>query len=69
VAKITHDNALRMFSFDAFKHVPKKQATVAALRAQAADVDLGYRSSARLKKEGTEPVSVMNLVTSLPSTG
>ncbi len=67
VAKITHQNALRLFSFDAFSHVPAALATVGALRAQATDVDLGYRSSARLKKVGTEPVSVLNLVESLPS--
>jgi predicted TIM-barrel fold metal-dependent hydrolase len=67
VAKITHANALRVFSFDAFAHVPKAEATVGALRAQAGDVDLGYRSSARLKKEGTSPVSVLDLVSSLPT--
>ncbi len=67
IAKITHENALRLFSFDAFVHVPKQEATVSALRAQATDVDLGYRSSARLKKEGTETVSVLTLVTGLPS--
>jgi len=65
VAKITHENALRIFSFDAFRHVPKPDATVGALRAQAADVDLGYRSSARLRKEGTEPVSVLSLASQL----
>jgi hypothetical protein len=65
VAKITHENALRIFSFDAFTHVPREQATVGALRAQAADVDLGYRSSARLKKEGTETVSVLSLASQL----
>ncbi len=67
IAKITHENALRIFSFDAFGHLPKPEATVGALRAQATDVDLGYRSSARLKKEGTETVSVLQLVTGLPS--
>ena len=67
VAKVTHENTLRAFSFDAFSHVPAAQATVGALRAQATDVDLGYRSSARLKKVGTEPVTVLNLVESLPS--
>jgi predicted TIM-barrel fold metal-dependent hydrolase len=67
VAKITHENALRLFSFDAFKHVPKSEATVGALRAQAADVDLGYRSSARLRKEGTDTVSVLDLVASVPA--
>ena len=66
VAKITHENALRLFSFNPFTHVSKDQATVGALRTQATDVDLGYRSSARLKKEGTAPVSVRSLTTALP---
>ena len=68
VAKITHENALRIFSFDAFAHVPEGQATVAALRAEATDVDLGYRSSPRLKKEGTATVSVLDLASALPPT-
>lgn len=67
IAKITHENALRIFSFDAFGRVPKEEVTVGALRAQATDVDLGYRSSARLKKEGTETVSVLTLVSGLPT--
>jgi predicted TIM-barrel fold metal-dependent hydrolase len=67
IDRITHGNALRIFSFDAFAHVPKDLATVGALRAQAADVDLGYRSSERLKKGGTETVSVLSLAASLPS--
>ena len=66
MAKITHENALRLFSFNPFTHVSKDQATVGALRTQATDVDLGYRSSARLKKEGTAPVSVRSLTTALP---
>ena len=65
VAKITHENALQVFSFDAFAHVPKSVATVGALRAQATDVDLGYRSSARLKKTGTDTVSVLSLASTL----
>jgi predicted TIM-barrel fold metal-dependent hydrolase len=68
-AKITHQNALRIFSFDPFAHISKDQATVGALRAQATDVDLGYRSSSRLKKEGTETVTVLTLASRLPSTG
>ena len=36
-------------------------------RAQARDVDLGYRSSARLKKEGEEIVSVLSLASSIAS--
>jgi predicted TIM-barrel fold metal-dependent hydrolase len=69
VAKITHLNAMRLFSFDLFSHVPAEQATVGALRAQASDVDLGFRSSARLKKTGTKPTSVLDLVSQLPQTG
>ena len=30
---------MRNFSFDAFAHVPREQATVGALRARATDVD------------------------------
>jgi predicted TIM-barrel fold metal-dependent hydrolase len=69
IAKITHENALRIFSFDPFAHVPRAQATVGALRRRAADVDLGHRSSPRLKKEGREPVSVLTLTSALPATG
>jgi len=66
VAKITHENALRLFSFAPFTHVPKDQATVGALRARATDVDLGYRSSERLRKDGTDLVTVRTLTAALP---
>ena len=65
IVRITHRNAMRVFSFDPFSHVRAEQATVGALRSQAGDVDLGYRSSARLKKGGSEPVSVMSLASTL----
>ena len=39
--------------------------TVGALRAQATDVDLGFRSSERLKKTGTDTVSVLDLAAKL----
>lgn len=61
VAKITHENAMRIFSYDPFAHIPKQEATVGALRAQATDVDLGYLSSSRLKKDGDNIVSVLSL--------
>ncbi|MCX5046379.1 amidohydrolase [Aldersonia sp. NBC_00410] len=67
INKITHENALRLFSFDMFSHIPKEQLTVGALRAQATDVDLGFRSSERLRKSGTETVSVLDLAKSLPA--
>jgi len=39
INKITHLNAIRNFSYDPFAHIPREQATVGALRAQAQDVD------------------------------
>jgi len=63
--KITHGNALRLYNFDMFSHIPKEQLTVGALRAQATDVDLGFRSSERLKKEGTDTVTVLDLASKI----
>ena len=40
IHKITWENACRFFDWDPFKHTPKEQATVGALRALAADVDV-----------------------------
>lgn len=37
--RITHLNAMRNYSFDAFSHIPREKCTVKALRAQATDVD------------------------------
>lgn len=67
IDRITHANALRLYSFDMFKHLSKQDATVGALRAQAADVDLGFRSSERLKKAGTDTVTVLDLARQLPT--
>ena len=39
INKITHLNAMRNFTYDPFAHIPREQATVRALRAQATDVD------------------------------
>ncbi|MFC8526034.1 amidohydrolase family protein [Nocardia sp. NPDC057227] len=67
IERITHRNALRLFSFDPFAHIPREQATVGALRAQAGDVDLGHRSSERLRKTGTDTVTVLDLAARLPA--
>jgi tryptophan-rich sensory protein len=40
IARITHLNAMRNFSYDPFAHVPRDRATVGALRGQAGDVDV-----------------------------
>ncbi len=39
IEKVTWANAARWYRFDPFEHRPRDHATVAALRAQAADVD------------------------------
>jgi predicted TIM-barrel fold metal-dependent hydrolase len=44
IDKITWQNAARFFSWDTFATVPREQATVRALRAQAHDVDTSIRS-------------------------
>ncbi len=41
--RITHLNAMRWYSFDPFKHVPKEQATVGALRASVAGHDVSVQ--------------------------
>ncbi len=42
--KITHQNAMRWYSYDPFAHAPKEEATVAALRRRAGDHDVAIRS-------------------------
>ncbi len=43
VNKITHENAMRIFRYDPFAVRPRQQCTVAALRGEAADVDVSLR--------------------------
>ena len=43
IDKITHRNVMRHFQFDPFVHRPREKSTVAALRAEATDVDLSVR--------------------------
>jgi predicted TIM-barrel fold metal-dependent hydrolase len=42
--RITHQNAMRWYSYDPFAHVPRAEATVGALRARAAGHDVSVRS-------------------------
>jgi predicted TIM-barrel fold metal-dependent hydrolase len=44
VRKMTHENAMRWYSFDPFAHVPKEDATVGALRRQVAGHDVSVMS-------------------------
>ena len=44
IAKMTHENAMRWFSFDPFAHLPREEATVGALRRRAAGHDVATMS-------------------------
>jgi len=50
INKITWENACRFYRFDPFKHTPKEQATVGALRALAEDVDTGTTTKAQYRE-------------------
>jgi predicted TIM-barrel fold metal-dependent hydrolase len=51
VDKMTHLNAMRVFTFDPFAARARERCTVGALRSEAADVDISVRSLGR-KNEG-----------------
>jgi predicted TIM-barrel fold metal-dependent hydrolase len=54
INKITHENAMRWYSFDPFAHVPRERATVGALRKQAEDHDTTIRSRSHQLVEPAE---------------
>ncbi len=64
VNKITHENAIKLFSYDPFTHIPKDQATVGALRAQAKDVDVSERAvTGAVPRDPSEPpITIMTIV-------
>ncbi|MGD9701248.1 MAG: amidohydrolase family protein [Acidimicrobiia bacterium] len=49
IHEITWENACRFYRFDAFRHTPKEQATVGALRALATDVDTSVTTKAEYR--------------------
>ncbi len=69
IAKITHTNAMRHFQLDSFSHIPAEQCRVAALRAQAKDVDLSERSQGGRPPSNREdgPVTTRDVTTQLAS--
>jgi hypothetical protein len=56
INKMTHENAMRFYSFDPFVHVPREQATVGALRAAAAGHDISVQSRSKRIVEPDEKV-------------
>ncbi|BBZ00035.1 amidohydrolase family protein [Mycolicibacterium fallax] len=49
INKITHENAMRLYHFDPFTHVPREQATVGALRATVVDHDVSIQALSQHK--------------------
>ncbi len=58
---ITHLNAMRLFHYDPFSVIPREQATVAALRAQATGVDIAEHSSGKPVVRPDTPVRIIDL--------
>ena len=52
IDKMTHLNAMRHFAYDPFAHIPREQATVGALRAQADGWDISIKSVRHLRPAG-----------------
>jgi predicted TIM-barrel fold metal-dependent hydrolase len=53
IDKMTHLNAMKLYHFEPFAHVPKEQATVGALRAAAGDHDVTIQALSKHEKAGT----------------
>jgi predicted TIM-barrel fold metal-dependent hydrolase len=63
INKITHENAMRIFSYDPFSIRPRERCTVGALRQEAADVDTSPVSRARHpRKEDRKITSLSDLM-------
>ncbi|NDZ95920.1 amidohydrolase [Streptomyces sp. SID6673] len=57
INKMTHLNAMNWYSFDPFKHVPKAQATVGALRAASADHDVSIQALSKHESTSEEKLA------------
>jgi hypothetical protein len=47
IRRITHENAMRWYSFDPFLHVPREEATVGSLRHKSSGHDVSIMSRSR----------------------
>ena len=57
INKITHENAMRLYHFEPFKHIPREQATVGALRKQAEGHDVSIQALSHHDKRGGSSVA------------
>jgi predicted TIM-barrel fold metal-dependent hydrolase len=70
VNQMTHENAMRFFQFDPFAHRPREQATVGALRAEAAGVDTSLRGSGKAPRDPSEgPITILDIVNAASANG
>jgi len=70
VNQMTHENAMRFFQFDPFGHRPREQATVGALRAEAAGVDTSLRGSGKAPRDPSEgPITILDIVNAASANG
>ena len=53
INKITHENAMKLYHFEPFKHIPKEQCTVGALRNSVAGHDVSIQALSHKDKVGT----------------
>jgi len=51
IDKMTHLNAMRIYSFDPFSVMPREESTVGALRAKAIDVDISRHKGRKTRSE------------------
>jgi predicted TIM-barrel fold metal-dependent hydrolase len=56
INKMTYENACRWYSFDPFKHIPREQATVGALRKAAKDHDVSVRARSHRRSDAADKV-------------
>jgi len=62
IDKMTYVNAMRDFHFDPFAHRPKEQCTVAALRAEATDVDISvHQVRKRYREKGVRSADLRDI--------
>jgi predicted TIM-barrel fold metal-dependent hydrolase len=69
INNITHQNAMRAFSFDPFKHRPRDRSTVRALRSEAADIDISVKSMGRRKAEASDRGALQAALLNVASKG
>ncbi|MGU3650190.1 amidohydrolase family protein [Mycolicibacterium sp. A43C] len=57
INKITHENAMRLYHFEPFTHVPREDATVGSLRKQAEGHDVSIRALSSHDRRGGSSVA------------